>query len=134
MAKTTKQVRLTKGERAIREALTSQGRPLPGTPEDRAWIRGRDYGEKRVTDHSAPVAPVTRELYESFGEGISKVDRIFALLCGASATIKQQATFEEESDLIYAVYLIEAAEERLQEVREILDVGILGAEGAAHGD
>ena len=49
MARTTKQARLTKGERAIREALTSQGRPLPGTPEDKAWIRGRDYGEKRVT-------------------------------------------------------------------------------------
>ena len=55
MAK-TKKVRLTKNERAIREALTSQGRPLPGTPEDKAWIRGRDYGEKRVTDHSDPAS------------------------------------------------------------------------------
>ena len=81
----------------------------------------------------APVASLTRELHESFSEGISKVDRIFAFLCGAAATIKQQATFEQDDSLIYSVYLMEAAEEMLQEVRAILDVGVLEGEGAPHG-
>lgn len=80
----------------------------------------------------APVASRTQDLRKSLSEGISKVDRIFAFLCGAAATIKQQATFEEDSDLLYSVYLMEAAEETLKEVREILDVGIPEAE-VSHG-
>lgn len=55
-----RKARLTKGERLIREALTSQGRPLPGTPEHAAWIRGRDYGLEKASRLSPP-APGTSE-------------------------------------------------------------------------
>jgi hypothetical protein len=75
MAKTTKQARLTKGERAIREALTSQGRPLPGTPEDEAWIRGRDWGEKRALEkakQSTPAAsPEAPDARPKFSRGMA---------------------------------------------------------------
>jgi hypothetical protein len=77
MAK-TKKGRLTKGERAIREALTSQGRPLPGTPEDAAWIRGRDYGEKRALE-KAKQLPLAASLPHSGPNARPKFSRGMAL-------------------------------------------------------
>jgi hypothetical protein len=89
MAK-AKKARLTKGERLIREALASQGRPLPGAPEEKAWLKA-----KRAAERATPIDP---------HDLIRKLEQIHA------ATIQVSGggfeSFDELNDTLKDAYLI----------------------------
>lgn len=61
------------------------------------------------------------EIAKSLLDAMHKVDRIAAYLSGAAATCKVHESWETEDDLLYTVYLINAAEETLGQVRDICD-------------
>jgi hypothetical protein len=93
MAK-TKKARLTKNDRLIREALTSQGRPLPGTSEHKAWLAGRALGEKESKLLPPSALKFSRQMALFLLNGVH--EQLENILCVAIGGLKYQAQVPEQ--------------------------------------